>query len=154
MKGKRRKTKDGLRPSSFQAGQAYLEFLILIPLLLVFVAGILYFGRVLYASIAVDMASYDCARTAAEALREGQGIQQGSTAAYNTLRGFYLNPDGAQVQVWAPGGWERGEQIRCRVTYGISLRGVPFVHLLGVPDVFPARSTTYLRVEEYKSRWE
>ncbi|RME40608.1 MAG: hypothetical protein D6796_17020 [Caldilineae bacterium] len=137
-----------------EAGQAYIEFLIILPILLLFIAAILYFGRVLYASIAADVASYDCVRTAAEALKQDNGVNQGITAAYNTMRGFYLDTSGVRVQVWAPGGWERGNEVRCRVTYGISLRGVPFVHLLDIPNVFPVRSTTYLRIEEYKSRWE
>ncbi len=147
---RRRPTADG----ACEAGQAYVEFLIVLPLLLIVIAGILYFGRVLYASIAADMASYDCARTAAEALKAGHGVNQGESAAKNTLRGFDMNPGGARVQVSAPSGWKRGGQIRCSVAYGISLGGLPFVQLLGVPAVFPARSTTYERVEQYKSRWD
>jgi len=137
-----------------EGGQAYIEFLIILPILLVFIAAILYFGRVLYAAIAADVASYDCVRTAAEALRQENGVEQGITAAYNTMRGFWLDGSGVRVQVWAPGGWERGNEVRCRVTYGISLRGVPLVQLLGFPHTFPVRSTARLRIEEYKSRWE
>jgi len=139
---------------SIDSGQSYVEFLMILPILLLFVAGILYFGRVLYTRVAVDMAAYDCVRTSAEAMRGGgQAEYQGITAARNTLRGFYLDPTGASVAVLFPGGWGRGNQVQCRVSYGVSLKAVPFVTAMGFPGVHHVRSTTHLRVEEYKSRW-
>ena len=143
-----------LKPFSQEAGQAYVEFLIVLPIMLLFIAGILYFGRTLYASLAADMASYDCVRTAAEAMHEGNGVGQGRAAAYNTLRGFYMDTSGARVRVWAPNGWKRGNQVNCRVSYGVSLIGVPFVHLFDIPNTFPVRTGTHLRIEEYKSQWD
>jgi uncharacterized protein (UPF0333 family) len=139
-----------------EAGQAYLEFLLILPLLLALIAGILYFGRVLYAKIAVDNAAYDCVRTAAEAMQQdgAQGRYQGETVAINTLEGFYLNRRGGSAAVAYPGSWGRGQEVACQVRYNVSLGGVPFVEWLDVPRQLLIQSTTHLRVEEYKSQWK
>ena len=138
-----------------EEGQAYLEFLLILPLFLALIAGILYFGRVLYVKIAVDAAAYDCVRTAAEAMQPdgAQGRYQGETVALNTLEGFYLNRRGGSAAVAYPGSWGRGQEVACQVRYTMSLGGVPFVEWLDVPRQLPIQSTTHLRVEEYKSQW-
>jgi hypothetical protein len=45
-----------LRQSS---GQAYIEVLLVLPLFIVFIVGVTYFGRAWYAKIAAEMAAYD-----------------------------------------------------------------------------------------------
>jgi len=62
-------------------GQAYVELIMVLPILLILVAAVIFFGRILYLKIALDMASYDGVRAAVEALDEQAGISQGVTAA-------------------------------------------------------------------------
>ena len=143
-------------PRQKQGGQAYAEFLIILPVVLLFIGAVLYFGRVLYVHIAVNTAAYDCARTAAEAMQPGgrQGVQQGVTAALNTLEGFYVDRRGASAAVSFPDQWGRGRQIECQVAYRMSLKGMPFVYTLpNAPQQLTVRSSARLRVEEYKSEW-
>jgi hypothetical protein len=123
---------------------------------LLFIGGVLYFGRVLYVQIAVHTAAYDCARTAAEAMQPGggQAVQQGVTAALNTLAGFAVDRRGARAAVSFPDAWGRGRQVECAVAYRLSLRAVPFAHLLDALLESTLRATARLRVEEYKSEWQ
>lgn len=137
-----------------EAGQAMIELALVLPLFIILAAGVLYFGKVLYAYIAADMASYDCVRTAAEALHPGNGQAQGRTAAIDTLRGFYMSGVTPRVRVDAPNGWKRGREVRCRVDYGISLAGMPLIGMLDTPQEIHIQSDTKLRIEQYKSRWD
>ena len=131
-----------------------LEMALVLPLFIILAAGVLYFGKVLYAYIAADMASYDCVRTSAEALHAGNGQQQGRTAAIDTMRGFYMSDITPRVTVYAPHGWKRGRPVRCRVEYNVSLAGMPLIGMLNVPQKIHIQSDTALRIEQYKSRWE
>lgn len=144
-----------LRGLKREEGFALTEFALVLPLFIVLAAGVFYFGRITYAKIAADMASYDCVRTAAEALDAGHGQAQGLRAAQDTIEGFYMGGAPPRVVVYAPNGWKRGRQVRCRVSYGISLKGVPLIHLLASSKPkFKVVSETALRIEEYKSRWD
>jgi len=138
-------------------GQSYVEFLWVLPIFAIFIVAILFFGQILYCKLACDMASYDGARAAAEALLSGAGIHQGVEAAFQTLDGFHLSNPRAlgQVAVGSTGAWARGQEIHCRVTYNLSLAHLPFVG--SFPDVFQptfsVSSDTALRVERYRSSW-
>ncbi len=132
-----------------------------LPLFLLVVAALIFFGRVLYVKIALDMASYDACRAAIEALREGDGISQGMIAGRETLRGFYLNPAGANIAISPAGGWARGTPVQCVASYDLfvgdipnlsslrSAQGRPFGNGSGVP----LQSTTWSRVELWRSDW-
>lgn len=141
---------------SREEGQGYAEFLWVLPIFTIFIAGVMFFGQIFYCQLACDMASYDGARAAAEALLTGAGTYQGQIAAARTLEGFHMDPSPASISVYAPGEWERGREIYCRVTYNLSLGHLPFVG--SFPSVFsPAfevSSDTALRVESFRSWWE
>jgi len=131
-----------------------IEMALVLPLFIILAAGVLYFGKVLYAYIAADMAAYDCVRTAAEALHAGSGQMQGRTAAIDTVRGFYMSGVTPRVTVYAPNGWKRGRDVRCRVGYTVSLAGMPLIGMLNVSQKIHVQSDTALRIEQYKSRWD
>ena len=133
-------------------GQAYVELLLTLSFLSLIIAGVLFFGQVLYANLAVSMASYDGARAAVEALEQGAGTGQGREAAYLTFTGFHMNPAPAQISVYATSGWGRGREVVCDVSYDLSLAGLPFVSAF-FPPSFPVHSRTSLRVETYRSDW-
>jgi Flp pilus assembly protein TadG len=126
--------------------------LLLIFGVLLIVAGILYFGRVLYSDIAVQMAAYDGARAAVETLDEVRGSHQARTAAYASLDGWQLVPANAFVTVaYEP--WNRGSRVRCMVSYSVPTGNIPGAHVLFGADPV-VRSSVALRVERYKSRWD
>ena len=147
-------------PSSFiphpsQSGQAYVELVMVLPLFLIVIAALILFGRVLYVKIALDMASYDACRAAVEALQPGDGVSQGLVAGRETLRGFYLNPAGANITI-APvgrGAWTRGTPVRCVAAYDLFVGDVPGVSNLETGSGAPLQSTTWSRVELWRSDW-
>jgi len=125
---------------------------LVLSLLSLIIAGVLFFGSVLYAKLAVSMASYDGARAAVEALDEGAGVGQGQTAARRTLEGFHMNTGPARVSVYSTSSWDRGQEVVCLVSYNLSLSRLPFVGRFFNPTL-PVRSWTSLRVEEFRSDW-
>ena len=151
------------RHESNEQGQAYVEVLLVLPLYLVLIVGVTYFGRAWYAKIAAEVAAYDAARTAIEAMAGGErtglsgympgGRQQGVIAARQTLAGFYLNPANADVRVAPVDVWGRGQAVRCDVRYRVDLSGVPLIELINADPTLPVWGRAVGQVEAYKSAW-
>jgi uncharacterized protein (UPF0333 family) len=134
-----------------EEGQGSIELLLLVMGVLLIISGILYFGRVLYSDIAVQVAAYDGARAAIETLDNTRGPHQARTVAYTTLDGWQLNPRNSSVTVmYEP--WNRGSRVRCLVSYRVPTGNIPGARLLFGGDPVVNGSVT-LRVEKYKSRW-
>ncbi len=136
-----------------ERGQAYVELVMVLPLFLIILTALIFFGRVLYVKIALDMVSYDACRAAVEALRPGDGIAQGMTAGRQTLAGFYLNPEAAHLAVAPAGGWARGTPVQCRATYDLFVGDVPGAASFAGGSGVPIQSTTWSRVELWRSDW-
>lgn len=136
-----------------ERGQAYIELVMVLPLFLMVIAALILFGRILYVKIALDMASYDACRAAVEALQPGEGIAQGTTAGRQTLAGFYLNAAGANVTVAPAGGWVRGTPVQCVAKYDLFMGDIPAVASLGSGSGVSLESTTWSRVEMWRSDW-
>ena len=137
-----------------ERGQAYVELVMVLPLFLIVIAALIFFGRVLYVKIALDMASYDACRAAVEALRPGDGIAQGMTAGRQTLAGFYLNPAGASIAVSPAGGWARGTPVQCTANYDLFVGDIPSLSAFAKGSGVPLQSTTWSRVELWRSDWQ
>ncbi len=140
-----------LHPS--QSGQAYIELVMVLPLFLVVIAALILFGRVLYVKIALDMASYDACRAAVEALQPGDGVSQGLVAGHETLKGFNLNPAGANITVAPAGGWTRGTPVQCIAAYDLFVGDIPALSSISAGSGVPLQSTTWSRVELWRSDW-
>ena len=123
-----------------------------LPLFLIIIAALILFGRVLYVKIALDMASYDTCRAAVEALRPGDGVSQGLIAGRETLKGFYLNP-AANVSISPAGSWDRGTPVQCVASYDLFVGDIPGVSSIGAGSGVPLQSTTWSRVELWRSDW-
>ncbi len=160
-KKERMKTGAGFRfihPSAFiplpsERGQAYIELVMVLPLFLIVIAALIFFGRVLYIKIALDMASYDACRAAVESLQPGDGISQGMIAGQETLKGFNLNPAGANVSIAPAGGWTRGTPVQCTASYDLFVGDIPDVSGFANGSGVPLQSTTWSRVELWRSDW-
>jgi hypothetical protein len=142
-----------LHTSSFPARPGLHRTRHVLPLFLIVIAALIFFGRVLYVKIALDMASYDACRAAVEALRPGDGISQGLVAGRETLRGFYLNPAGATVAISPAGGWARGTPVQCIASYDLFVGDIPGVQSFATGSGVPLQSTTWSRVELWRSDW-
>ena len=125
-----------------------------LPLFFIVIAALVLFGRVLYVKIALDMASYDACRAAVEALRAGDGIAQGMTAGQETLKGFYLNPAGTSVAISPQGTWARGAPVQCVASYDLFVGDVPGVSSINSGSGVALQSTTWSRVELWRSDWQ
>ena len=136
-----------------ETGQAYVELVMVLPLFLLVIAALILFGRVLYVKIALDMTSYDACRAAVEALRPGDGIAQGMVAGQETLRGFYLNPAGANITISPAGAWTRGTPVRCVAAYDLFVGDIPALSSIAAGSGVPLQSTTWSRVELWRSDW-
>src|SRR5438105_3630204 len=88
-----------MRAAQDERGQSLAELAVVLPLILIMVSGIMFFGRVLYVALAVDAASFDGARASVETLTRERGPSQGLEAAALTLSGYYLDPGAAQISV-------------------------------------------------------
>lgn len=136
-----------------EAGQGLAELVLILPLILIFVAGVLFFGRALYVSIALEAAAADAARASVETLNPWRGIPQGLLAARLTLEGYGLDARDARIELRPLATWSYGTPVLSRVRYRVYVGDIPLVNWF-----FPARSLqlesrAYSRVEEYKSRW-
>ncbi|MBU0495607.1 MAG: pilus assembly protein [Chloroflexi bacterium] len=135
-----------------EQAQAYIEFLMLLPVALLLIAGVIFFGRVLYTQIALDNATYDGVRAGIASLHSGRESVQATQAARWTLAGYHLDPGDARVQV---GGFlgGRGNLLSCRVDYTVYVGDIPFVDRFFPAAGVPLSSTASGQVERYKSRW-
>ncbi len=135
---------------SSPSGQSYVEFVLVLPLFLIVIAGVVGFGQLLYTKLALEAASWSGARHAVATLDQSRGVNQAYLGVRYTLDGFGLNPDHAQSQVTVWGQWGRGTQVQARVCYSVPMPPVPFGQILMPQQVCAAET---LPVYRWKSRW-
>lgn len=134
-----------------QSGQGYVEVVAVLPLILLFLAGILFFGRVLYVRLALEESAMSGARAAVETLDPSRGIEQGLIAARETLRSYGLRDARVSVSPLAP--WTYGALLRVRADFRLYVADIPLIGLFYRDRSISLSEESYLRVEEYKSRW-
>jgi Flp pilus assembly protein TadG len=133
-----------------EAGQAYVEFVLVLPLFLLIIVGVVGFGQLVYAKLALEAAAWSGARHAVATLNQNRGLQQAQLGIRYTLNGFALNPDHAVTQVSVWGQWGRGQQIRARVCYAVPAPPVPFGDRLPPSTICGSQT---LPVYKWKSKW-
>jgi hypothetical protein len=131
-------------------GQAYVEFILVMPLFLIFIAAIIGYGQMLYTRLAVDAAAWSACRHAIATLDEQRGIHQAMLGARYTLDGFGLDPNSARVHVTHWGAWQRGAQMRVQVCYDVPAPPVPMGDILSPGQVCAHQ---IMPVNQLKSRW-
>ncbi len=133
-----------------ESGQAYIEFILVLPLFLIVIATIIGYGQSFYVKLATDATAWSACRHAIASLNEVRARSQAFRAARYTLSGFGLNPDSARVTVVQWGRWRRGTQIRVDVCYDVPSPPVPLGDILFPTEVC---SHQMMPVYLYKSRW-
>jgi len=73
-------------------GQSYIEFILVLPLFLIIIAGVVGFGQLLYTKLALEGAAWAGSRHGVATLNQARGTQQAYLGARYTLSGFGLNP--------------------------------------------------------------
>lgn len=143
-----------IRINDGERGQALVEFVLILPFMFLILAALIYFGRLIYATIALDMASYDACRAAVESLRRDDGQKQGLTAGRETLNGFSMSASSARLSVTSQGNWDRGGWVRCRTEYTLKVNDIPMVQLFHKGGAVPLKATRWSRIETWRSWWE
>jgi hypothetical protein len=142
--------------SKDERGQGQVLTLILAVLILSLLLGLgAFVAHVQPVKVAVHAAARNCARMAAESLAEGRGVEQGHVAAYQTMADMSFDPAFVDVLiVQGEYGWDRGESISCHVRYAVDVGWMPFVDLFYSGQAVYLQSSSALRIEPYKSRWD
>jgi hypothetical protein len=132
------------------SGQAYIEFLLVLPLFLTIIAGVIGFGQAMYVKLATEASAWSGTRHGTATLNYYRGVWQSMIGARYTLHGFALNPESAHVTVHHWGGWDRGADIRTEVCYNVPPPPVPYGDVM-----FPQRicSEQVMPIEYWQSRW-
>ena len=138
------------RRAQIARGQAYVEFVLVLPLFLIVIAGVVGFGQVLYTKLAMEAAAWSGTRHAVATLNQNRGVSQAYLGARYARDGFGLNPDHATAQVSVWGQWQRGVQVRARVCYNVPAPPVPFGQILA-PQQMCASET--MPIYKWKSKW-
>ena len=121
-----------------EKGQALVEFTLVLPLLLLLVFGIVEFGRVYSAVLAVNHVARETARAAAVGVT-GTELEEIAEKAAPQLPG-----DKLAVNV-SPSNPTRGEQVSVEVETLVDIRS-PFINRL-IPNPFPVQGKVIMRVE-------
>lgn len=137
-----------------QSGQGLVEFVLILPFLFIFFAALIFFGRLIYSTIALNMASYDACRAAVESLRKDDGQKQGLDAGRETLNGFSMSAASARLTVTPQGNWDRGAWVRCQTQYTLKVSDIPMVQLFYTGGAIPLQSNRWSRIQTWRSWWE
>ena len=137
-----------------ERGQALVEFVLILPFLFILFAALIFFGRLIYSTIALNMSSYDACRAAVESLRQDDGQRQGLDAGRETLNGFSMSAASARLTVTPQGKWDRGAWVRCQTQYTLKVSDIPMVRLFYAGGAIPLQSTRWSRIQTWRSWWE
>lgn len=131
------------------AGSALVEAALVLPVLLILVAGIVMAGRVAHAQIAVQSVAREAGRTVAIAPSESEGLAAGEARALAVASGHGLATAQLGLVIDA-GGFERGGVVRVEASYPVGLGDLP---LIGALDITVTGSHEQ-RIDLYRSRVE
>ncbi len=134
-------------------GQALIEMLIALPVLLLILAAVIGFGRVLFVGLAVDQAAFTGGRYAAESLNPYQAAYQAYRASAMNLTANGLDAESMAWQLDAAG-WQRGCAVTNRVGVAVPVGDIPLAPLLFGGDRVTLWQGATFRIERWKSKWQ
>lgn len=143
-------TRDELTPARDTSGQALVELALVAPLLLLFVLGMLLFGRIFQAKVAISAAGREAARTVAEASAESSGLSRAQQRAHDVIVGADLSVDRFQLTI-DDGGFVRGGTVTVQTRYAVPVGDLPLIgQVIGGGSV-TVSSTDQEMIEQYRA---
>jgi len=130
-----------------EAGSALIETAIVLPVVLVLIAGIVTTGRVVQAQVAVQTVAREAGRTMAVAPSAASGLSAAEARAHAVAHGHGLSPDDLVLSIDA-GAFARGGTVSTVASYPVSLGGLPLLNSWTV--TVSARHEE--RIDLYRSR--
>lgn len=130
-----------------RSGSALVESALVIPVLLLLVAGVVMVGRIAQAQVAVQSVAREAGRTAALAPSAAQGLADAQARSLTVAAGHGLALDRLDVAI-DTGTFARGGTVRASASYAVELGDLP---LLGAVSV-TVSSTHQQRIDIYRSR--
>lgn len=123
-----------------EEGQALVEFVLVLPILLILLLGIVAFGQIYFSYLLTQSASRDAARYGSVGATDAEIYQ----IVYDKTD--TLNQDNLNITITPePGSRTRGEQISVTVDYDVVLVS-PFWNGI-LPNPFPISVETVMRIE-------
>lgn len=144
---------------ALERGQAALELAMALPLILLFVIGIVAFGRLAYTHLAVMTSANDCATAAAQATNPYQGLAQGHAARQQSLASFGVSQQVTTAGLVAHAGQSSQgittpRQYVCQVGYPLNSNWANlFPGVVMGPGFYSLEYEFALAAQPYKSNW-
>ena len=139
-----------------ERGQASVELVLILPIIVLLILGTLALGRLLYVHLAILTAANDCATSAAQAPEFDHMMAQGFAARENSLRAFQVSQNVATGAIYsAVSVHNTNGNIACQVGYPLELRwlGTFAGSIMVGPRFFSLEYTINLPWQPYKSSW-
>lgn len=130
-----------------QRGQALVETALVLPVLLVFVFGVVFVGRVVHAHVAVQATVRETCRALATAPSEASGLAAARERGSAVAAGYGLAPERLELVVDG-GGFARGGTATARASYRVAVADLPLVDRIEVT----VRATHREPIDRYRSR--
>ncbi len=129
-------------------GNVLLEFALIMPVLLLIIAGIIQFGFILNAKVAVNSASYEAARSATLSENpEVDAVNAVANYAASSLSGWNLN-ERLSVEVDLSGN-DPGDIVRINVFYNVPVFFSSIISGSGIKgEFFKVTGTSTMQIEE------
>ncbi len=130
-----------------ERGQALVEAAMVLPVILVFVFGVVLVGRVTHARVAVQATVREASRALATAPSEAAGVAAARERASAVADGYGLAPDRLQVTIDS-GGFTRGGVATAQASYRVPVADLPLFDRVEVT----IRSSHREPIDRYRSR--
>lgn len=130
-----------------QRGQALVETALVLPVLLVFVFGVVFVGRVVHAHVAVQATVREAGRALATAPSETAGLAAARERGGAVAAGYGLAAERLELVIDG-GGFARGGTATARASYRVAAAGLPLFDRMAVT----VRASHREQIDRYRSR--
>jgi Flp pilus assembly protein TadG len=137
--------------ASGEAGQAIVELALVAPVLLLFVLGMVLFGRVLGARAAISAAAGEAARVDAEASAQDAGLALARQRAEDVIAGYGLSSSRFSVTI-DDGGFARGGSVTVQTSYSVPIFDVPLAGRVASGPSVAVHATDREQIQLYRAR--
>ena len=145
------------RGRAAERGQASVELVLILPLVVLMIVGLLVIGRVLYVHLAIITAANDCATSAAQATQFERMMGQGFVARENSLSTFQVSQSVTTGGIYsAVSAHNAFGNVACQVGYPQEVRwlGTFSGSIFVGRQFFTVQYTIHLPWQPYKSNWD